>query len=306
MSERVEPILSRKQPGNDVGGPKTLEDLRRPRGEAGNPVGSMHRALEVNFRYEQSPTPAITANSSRPSRAALLHLIHRLARTTPLAAATIVLASLYLAIRLWAVDPLRVSLWLALVLPVAAHLALRARRFIAGDATLSSRPFRWRAGHTAGMLVLASAFAAGPALMVARYGAVGLSPSLIIQMLSVSFVGASLAALSQASHGRSASAVLIPVIASFLYVGSMVDIGGITLFVLIAYGAIATSAVIAFVVWQMKKAKSRYPRTILEAKGKNLSRTPFRRKVLAPLSAQAGLPTGHGPEDFAEAGVASR
>ncbi len=210
------------------------------------------------------------------SRAACLHLINRLARYSPSGIILMMLVSVWVGVSNFSHAPIPSMLWAGMVMVSGGKLLIRNRSFLAGDASVASRPFYWRACHTSNLAVFGTAFGAGMIMLIPANVALDSSIGLMVLMIIASFFGA----VAQFAHGRAIFAILFPVLVFASW--ATYRIGLPASYITIASAAAITSltllALLAMVM--VRRADNRYPRTVYEPLAKNVSRLPFRRKAL--------------------------
>lgn len=152
-------------------------------------------------------TPMQPRRKRRPglSRAARLHLIDILSRWSGLGLALVAGVSVYMAVVAGRAFPARAATWAAMML-AALWVARRLRSEFRSGASLSSRPFRWRASFTASLSVLGVILASAPILLAP----VGAPAVFGVQILALSVTASFAAALLAAAHLPSAAAFAAP------------------------------------------------------------------------------------------------
>ncbi|MBY0420842.1 MAG: hypothetical protein K2Q06_00965 [Parvularculaceae bacterium] len=189
------------------------------------------------------------------SRAAKLHLVDQLSRSATAALAAIAGVSLYVAIVAGRLEPTRAALWLVIVLVPLAVARNLASRFRAGD-SIAARPFLWRAQYSATVAVLSAAFGAGALIVITEHSEWRGS----VEILAALFLGALVASLLHAAHGKSAAAIWAPT-SLFCFLGAWrVDGPGLAFFGAAAMAAAGAAALYLAVRILRRSAALRFPR----------------------------------------------
>lgn len=254
-----------------------------------NPVGDLQERIKDGLTQSSDQAFSKTRafykrpNSRKLSRAAYLHLIDQLAKVGPTGIIVILLVTAWISITCFAVNPAATLVWASCVALSGGKLLIRNHSFLAGDAKIASRPFHWRSCHTANLSVFGTAFGAGMIMLIPETGAPnsgGVLGALII--CSTLF-----ATGTQLAHGRAALSLILPVL---LFTGwaafrlsipaTVLTIGSAVLIVVMTMLAMASILI-------LRQAERRYPRTVHDTVRHNVSRLPFRRKVLPSVASAA-------------------
>ncbi len=191
------------------------------------------------------------------SRAAQLYLIDILSRWGGSGLALFAGVAIFVAISAGEVYPFRAAVWLLLVL--AALYVCRSLRleFRTGE-RVASRPFRWRANYTSGLVALSAAFGAGAVIIVPDQAPSQLAFESIALLLAGSFG----AGLLHAGHAASAAAAAVPA-AVFITLGAWRAGGASAGAVTFAAAAIGAAALYFLCRFLWRRASDRFPRTSL-------------------------------------------
>jgi hypothetical protein len=197
------------------------------------------------------------------SRAARLQLIDVLSRWGGGGLALVAGVTIFAAIFIGRVYPVRAMIWIVTVLG-SLYVARRLLKDFRTGERIASRPFRWRADYTASLSVLSAAFGAGAVIALPSDAPAGLA----FQTLALLIAAALGAGIVHSAHGRAAMAASLPA-AAFIFWGAY-RIGGPAMAFEGVGLAIATGALALFFFhyFQRQRAMKRFPRT-----------TYFRREV---------------------------
>ncbi len=203
-------------------------------------------------------TPMQPRRRRRPglSRAARLHLVDILSRWSGLGLALVAGVSVYMAVAAGRAYPGRAAAWAAMML-AALWVARRLRSEFRSGASLSSRPFRWRASFTASLSVLGVVLASAP-ILLAPTGA----PAVFgVQILALSVTASFAAALLAAAHLPSAAAFAAPGAIFAVLTGLRAGDSGL-LFAGFATSLLALTGLYLAHRYLEKSAARAYPRTM--------------------------------------------
>lgn len=190
------------------------------------------------------------------SRAARLQLIDILSRWGGGGLALIAGVTIFAAIFIGRVYPVRATVWIATVLG-ALFVARRLLKDFRTGERIASRPFRWRADYTAALSVLSAAFGAGAVIALPANAPADLA----FQTMALLIAAALGAGIVHSAHGRAAAAASLPA-AAFIFWGAY-RIGGRDMAFEGVGLAVATGALALFFFhyFQRQRAMRRFPRT---------------------------------------------